>query len=60
MQSCTDRGVDSVGADQRVAFGGAAVVEPQHDALTYGLASDGLMSETKRAGCNHRHPRQTG
>ena len=55
MQSCTDRGVDSVGTDQRVAFGGAAVVEPQDYALSYGLASDGLMSETKRAGCSHRH-----
>src|SRR5450631_4050893 len=55
MQSCTDRGVDSVGADQCVAFGGAAVVEPQDDARSYGLASHGPMSQTKRAGCSRRH-----
>ena len=55
MQSGTDHGVDSVSADQRVAFGGAAVVEPQDCARAYGLASDGPASQTKRAGCSRRH-----
>jgi len=54
MQSRTDHGVDSVGADQRVALGSAAVVEPQDYALSYGLASHGLVSETKRAGYSRR------
>ena len=36
--------MDAVGADQRVAFSGAAVVEPQNYALSYGLASHGPMS----------------
>src|SRR5687767_11526201 len=55
MQSCTHHGVDPVGANQRVAFGGAAVIEPQDYARSYGLASDSPMSQTKRAGDSRRH-----